>query len=294
MSGWAIDKIKVDQVVEFAGAIFEPAVIFPKSTPAAIESHRHWLEPNLMDPKSKLLILSFHSFVVRTPRHAILVDTCGGNEKNRPEKPRYHMKSWPYLERLASAGVAPEAVDLVLCTHLHVDHVGWNTRLRDGRWVPTFPRAKYLFGRAEWEHWQEQAKRAGGKIERHHEDSVLPVIEAGQAVFVETDHEIEEGIRLEPSPGHTPGHVCVHLAAAGREAVITGDMMHHALQVAEPDWSTCFCTDPDLAARTRRAFFERYGGTDALILPGHFPTPTVGRIVRAGIGWRFAFVGGGE
>ena len=291
MSGWTLDKIKVERVVEFQGALFDPAVLFPLSTPAAIEAHRHWLEPELMDPQSKLLVLSFHTFVVRTPHHTILVDTCGGNEKNRPEKPRYHMKQWPYLERLAAAGVAPEAVDFVLCTHLHVDHVGWNTRLRDGRWVPTFPRAKYLFGRKEWEHWQEQAKRPGGKVEGHHEDSVLPVIEAGQAVFVETDHEIEEGIRLEPSPGHTPGHVSLHLAAGGREAVMTGDMMHHPLQVAEPDWSTCFCSDQDLARRTRRAFLQRYGGTDTLILPAHFPTPTAGRIVRAGAGWRFAFAG---
>jgi len=292
MSRWTLDTRKVDRVVEFQAAVFEAAALFPASTPAAIESHRHWLEPNLMDPASKLLILSFHSFVVRTPHHTILVDTCGGNEKNRLEKPRFHMKQWPYLERLGAAGVAPETVDFVLCTHLHVDHVGWNTRLRDGRWVPTFPRAKYLFGRPEWEHWQEQAKRPGGKIEAHHEDSVLPVIETGQAMFVETDHEIEEGIRLEPSPGHTPGHMCLHLAAAGQEAVITGDMMHHALQVAEPDWSTCFCTDPGLAARTRREFFARYADTDALILPAHFPTPTAGRIVRAGAGWRFAFEGG--
>jgi glyoxylase-like metal-dependent hydrolase (beta-lactamase superfamily II) len=289
MSGWTFDKFKVEKVVEFQAALFEPAAIFPAATAAAIESHRHWLEPDLMDPVSKLLILSFHSFVVRTAQRTILVDTCGGNEKNRPEKPRYHMKQWPYLERLAAAGVAPEAVDIVLCTHLHVDHVGWNTRLRDGRWVPTFPRAKYLFGRAEWEHWQEQAKRPGGKVEAHHEDSVLPVIEAGQAVFVETDHEVEQGIRLEPSPGHTPGHVCVHLTAGGREAVITGDMMHHALQVAEPDWSTCFCTDPAQATRTRRMFFERHAETDTLVLPIHFPAPTAGRIVRAGTGWRFAF-----
>ena len=292
MCGWAIDRFKVDRVVEFQAAMFPPAVLLPAATPGAIESHRHWLEPHLMDPESKLLVVSFHTYVVRTPQRTILVDTGAGNHKSRPDKPRYHMQEYPYLERLAAVGVSPEAVDLVLCTHLHVDHVGWNTRLQNGRWVPTFPRAKYLFGRREWEHWQEVAKRPGGRVEGHHQDSVLPVIEAGQAVFVEDDHEIEDGIRLEPSPGHTPGHVCVHLSGGGREAVIVGDVMNHALQVAEPDWSTCFCSDPGLASRTRRAFLERYAGTDTLVMPGHFPTPTAGRIVRSGASFRFVFDAG--
>jgi glyoxylase-like metal-dependent hydrolase (beta-lactamase superfamily II) len=292
MCGWAIDQFKVDRVVEFQAAMFPPAALLPAATPGAIESHRHWLEPHLMDPESKLLVVSFHSYVVRTPRHTILVDTGAGNLKSRPDKLRFHMKEYPYLERLAAVGVSPEAVDLVLCTHLHVDHVGWNTRLQNGQWVPTFPRAKYLFGRKEWEHWQEVAKRPGNRVEGHHEDSVLPVIEAGQAVFVEADHEIEDGMWLEPSPGHTPGHVSVHLSGGGREAVIVGDMMNHALQVAEPDWSTCFCSDPGLASRTRRAFLERYAGTDTLVMPGHFPTPTAGRIVRSGATFRFVFDAG--
>lgn len=292
MSGWAIGRFTVDRVVESQGPIFPPTALFLTATPAAIESHRHWLEPNLMDPESGLLVVSFHTYVVRTPRHTILVDTGAGNHKDRPDKLRFHMKEFPYLERLAAAGVNPEAVDVVLCTHLHVDHVGWNTRLQNGRWAPTFPRAKYLFGRKEWEHWQAEAKRPGGKVEGHHEDSVLPVIEAGQAVFVEGDHEIEDGIWLEPAPGHTPGHLSVHLSGGGREAVMVGDVMNHALQVAEPDWNTCFCADQDLARRTRRAFLERYAGTDTLVMPGHFPTPTVGRIVRSGATFRFVFDGG--
>lgn len=292
MSAWEIDKFRVDKVVEFQEAIFTPAALFPAATPAVIESHRPWLEPNQMDPESKRLISSFHTFVVRTPRHTILVDTCAGNLKNRPDKLRYHMKEFPYLERLAAAGVRPEAVDLVVCTHLHVDHVGWNTVLQDGRWVPTFPQAKYLFGRKEWEYWQEVAKRPGGKVEGHHEDSVLPIIEAGKSVFVEEDHEIENGIWLEPSPGHTPGHLILHLSSGRREAVIVGDMMNHALQVAEPDWSTCFCADPDLARRTRRAFLEKYAETNTLVMPSHFPTPTAGRIVRSGASFRFVFDGG--
>ena len=289
MERWRVGEFTVDRVVEFQEPVFPPAALFPASTPAAIEAHRHWLEPVLMEPGTGLLVLAFHSFVVRTSHHTILVDTCGGNDKPRPQKLRYHMKNWPYLERLAAAGVSPGDIDVVLCTHLHVDHVGWNTRLRDGRWVPTFPKARYLFGRRELAFWQEHFQRPGAAVEPHYQDSVLPILEAGQAVLVEDDHAIEDGVTLTPTPGHTPGHLCLHLASGGRQAVMSGDLMHHALQCAEPDWSTCFCTAPAEAAQTRRAFLERHAETDTLIMPAHFPTPTAGRIVRAGAAWRFAF-----
>jgi len=293
MSTWKIGDMVVDRVLEFEEPVFPPAALFPASTPAAIEAHRHWLEPALMQPGTGLLILAFHSFVVRTPRHTILVDTCGGNHKPRPQKLRYHMKNWPYLERLAAAGLSPADIDVVLCTHLHVDHVGWNTQLRDGRWVPTFPKARYIFGRRELAFWQEQFQRPGATAEPHYEDSVVPILEAGQAVLVADDHAIEDGVTLAPTPGHTPGHLSLNIVSRGRRAVMTGDLMHHALQCAEPDWSTCFCTDQAQAARTRRAFLDQHAGTDTLILPAHFPTPTAGRIVRSGAAWRFAFEPGG-
>jgi glyoxylase-like metal-dependent hydrolase (beta-lactamase superfamily II) len=291
MTTWRFGDTTIDRVVEFQEPVFPAPAIFPDATAVAIEAHRAWLEPRLLDPATGHLVLSFHTFVVRTPRRTIVVDTCGGNDKPRPGKPRYHQKRWPYLERLAAAGVKPEDVDVVVCTHLHVDHVGWNTRLVDGRWVPTFPRARYLFARREWEFWCEEYRSARFTSDPYHEDSIVPVLDAGQVDLVEGDHRIDESVWLEPTPGHTPGHVCVHVAGGGREAVMSGDLMHHAVQCAEPDWSSCFCVDPAHSRRTRRAFLERYAGTDTLIMPAHFPAPSAGRIVRAGGAWRFRFDG---
>jgi glyoxylase-like metal-dependent hydrolase (beta-lactamase superfamily II) len=289
MTQYRFGDIGIDRVVEFQEPVFPPSAMFPGATPAAIDGHRGWLEPGLLDPATGLLVLSFHTFVIRTPRRTIVVDTCGGNDKPRPGRPRYHQKRRPYLERLAAVGVTPEDVDVVVCTHLHIDHVGWNTRLVDGRWVPTFLRARYLFVRREWEFWREEYKTERFTGDPYHEDSIVPIFDAGLADLVEPDERIDDGVWLEPTPGHTPGHVCVHVAGGGREAVMSGDLMHHPVQCAEPDWSSCFCVDPEHSRRTRRAFLERYTDTDTLVMPAHFPAPTVGRIVRDGAAWRFAF-----
>ena len=289
MSTWHIGEVRVDRVLEFEGTLLPATTLYPAATEAAVNAHRSWLEPNLIEPGGDRLIMSFHSYLVRTRHHTILVDTCGGNDKERPQKERYHMNQWPYLQNLKAAGVTPEAVDFVLCTHLHVDHVGWNTRLLNGRWVPTFPNARYLFAKAEWDFWEREYKSADYTDDPYYEDSILPVIEAGQVDFVDTDYMLDDGIWLEPTPGHTPGHVCLHIRSGNAEAVLSGDLMHHALQCAEPDWSSCFCVDPAHSASTRRAFLDRYAETPTLIMPAHFPTPSVGRIVPAADTWRFAF-----
>lgn len=291
MSTWTLGDIKVDRVLEFEGPLFSPSVLFPKSTAAAIESHRSWLEHNLLEPKSGQLILAFNTFVVRTARRTIIVDTCGGNDKPRPQKSRYHMKKWPYLKKLAALGIRPEDVDFVLFTHLHVDHVGWNTRLSNGRWVPTFPNAQYLFVREEWEYWQEHYNTDAFTDDPYYEDSITPVIATGQAKFIESNYSFEGGIWLEPTPGHTPGHVCVHISSGGAEAVMSGDLMHHPLQCAEPSWNSCFCVATEKARVSRYAFLERYANTDTLIMPAHFPTPSVGKIVSSQLAWRFSFEG---
>lgn len=291
MQTWQIGNVRIDRVVEFEMPLIPPLALYPAATPEAIERHKHWLEPRLMDPESGLLVLGIHSYLIRSRNHTILVDACSGNDRPRPNKRRYHMKQWPYLENLAKTGVALEDVDYVLCTHLHVDHVGWNTRLVDGRWVPTFPNARYLFARAEWEYWREHYKTEQFRDDPYYKDSILPIIEAGQFELVESDYAFDEEVWLDPSPGHTPGHVCVHIRSGGQEAVMSGDLMHHALQCAEPDWSSCFCVDPAHSARTRREFLGRYEGTPVRILTAHFPTPTAGTIVRAGGAWRFRFEG---
>jgi Sigma-70 region 3/Metallo-beta-lactamase superfamily len=157
---WHVGEVEITRMLEFEAALFDPAVIHPEASPEIIERHLSWLTPTLMDPTSGLMIFAFRSTVIKTPHATILIDTCSGNDKERPHKLRYHRKNWPYLANLAAAGFAPEDIDYVLCTHLHADHVGWNTRLLNGRWMPTFPNARYLFAREEWEHWRAAESRA--------------------------------------------------------------------------------------------------------------------------------------
>lgn len=281
--------ISVSRIVELEGPTYAPDFLLPDADKETVARHEPWLLPRFFDRASGLLIMSFHSYLVHTAHHLILVDTCIGNDKDRPLRPNWHRRRGTYLEDLARLGARPEDVDVVLCMHLHVDHVGWNTRLADGRWVPTFPRAQYLFGRREFEHWQALDKADPQPPVNHgsFRDSVLPVVEAGRATLVDTDHIIEDGLRLEPAPGHTPGQVVLNVAGPNGQAVLSGDVMHHPLQVAQPEWSSRFCTDQDLSQRTRRALLARLADTDTLLLTGHFPTPTVGRIVSVPEGFRF-------
>jgi glyoxylase-like metal-dependent hydrolase (beta-lactamase superfamily II) len=240
---------------------------------------------------SELLIFAFHSTVIKTPRATILVDTCSGNDKERPHKPRYHRKNWPYLANLAGAGFAPEHIDYVLCTHLHADHVGWNTRLLNGRWVPTFPNARYLFAREEWEHWRVAELRAAYTTDPYYEDSLLPVMESGQAELVATDYAFDDHVRIEPWPGHTPGHICVVVGSPQASVVLSGDIMHTPLQCAEPQLNSCFCVDAERARTTRRRFLETFADSPVMVIPAHFPTPTAGWIRSHDGSFRFHFDG---
>jgi glyoxylase-like metal-dependent hydrolase (beta-lactamase superfamily II) len=275
---WRVGEVEITRVLEFEAALFEPAVIHPEASPEIIARHRTWLEPTLMDPASGLLVFAFHSTVIRTPRATILVDTCSGNDKERPHKLRYHKKNWPYLANLAAAGFMPEDIDYVLCTHLHADHVGWNTRLVGGRWVPTFPNARYLFARREWEHWREAELRAAYTTDPYYEDSLLPVMDSGQAELVATDYAFDDSVWIEPWPGHTPGHVCVVVRSQRASVVLSGDIMHTALQCAEPQLNSCFCVDAETARATRRRFLETFADGPVMVIPAHFPTPTAGWI----------------
>ncbi|NQV78926.1 MAG: MBL fold metallo-hydrolase [Alphaproteobacteria bacterium] len=287
MKTLAIGDVRIDRVVESEMPIFEPEFLFPDATRDALNAQRHWLEPHFVDAISGKLIMSFHTYIVRTPHHTILVDTCVGNDKHRPARDFWHHLSNPYLEDLARLGIAPEAVDYVMCTHLHVDHVGWNTRLVDGRWVPTFPNARYIFAREEYAFWQ--AKTAAGEEVNHgsFDDSVLPIVEHGQAVMVESDHALEDHIWLAPAPGHTPGNIVVNIEGGGDSALLCGDTIHHAAQMTYPAWSSRFCDDPVLSRHTRTALIERLADTPTYLLAAHFPTPVAGHIVRHGDAFRF-------
>jgi glyoxylase-like metal-dependent hydrolase (beta-lactamase superfamily II) len=262
-----------------------------------LQKHLPWLVPHHYSPEHDRLVTSVHSWLIRTDRHTILLDCCGGNHKERPGLARFHQRDTPYLARLRAAGAAPEDIDVVLCTHLHADHVGWNTMLRDGRWVPTFPNASYLFSRAEDEYGDPRrnpAADADPQRGRAYRDSVLPVIEAGQAVLLDGTHAIDDSMVVEPAPGHTPGHVVLKLHDRGERALFCGDALHHPLQVYAPHWNSRFCEVPEQALVTRRRLLEHCAEQGALLFPVHFGAPHVGAITKDAAGFALRFVDGRE
>lgn len=285
--------VTVEAVEEISGHRFRPDVLLPWSTPAQIADHAGWMAPDLYDPARDLLAMVRQSYVVRTGRRTIVIDTCVGDDKDRPSANFNRLKT-PWFANFRALGLDPAEVDVVLCTHLHVDHVGWHTRLVDGRWVPTFPNARYLFGRTELASYLA-AREAGpdpdGPI---FEDSVQPVFDAGLAEIVEDDFELGDGLWLELTPGHTPGHLCIHLETPAGRAVFAGDLMHHPVQVREPQWNSRFCEDADGARRARRRFLEAHADTDTLIVPAHFERGTVGRLTADAAGFNYHFRDGGD
>lgn len=277
---------RIDIVPETIDVPFAFAEFLPNSTPEQLAAEAHWLRPHYASADLVHGLLSFHSYLLRSPTQTVLIDACMGNDKERGGHPLFHRLQTPWLSRLAALGVQPEDVDYVLCTHLHGDHVGWNTCLRDGRWVPTFPRARYVFSKVEYEHRRaafEADPSAGFGI---FADSILPVMSSGQALLVDSDFELGGLLRLESAAGHTPGNVIVHLdhssAANISPVIFSGDVVHHPVQVKYPEWSSAFCEDPRASAYYRQAFVERYADSECWILPAHFPRPSAGQIIRAG------------
>jgi glyoxylase-like metal-dependent hydrolase (beta-lactamase superfamily II) len=283
-----IGDIPVARVVEAEGPFAAVDFLLPAFDSSLLKKHA-WLQPAFVDEHNRVM-MSFHSYVLRTPHHTIFIDGCVGDDKERPLRPTWHRKKSDFLARLAAAGARPEEIDIVFCTHLHADHVGWNTQLRDGRWVPTFPNARYLFSRVEYEHWEREhrAALARGEAAPNHgsfADSVLPVMDAGQADLVASEHQIEAGLHLEPAPGHTPGTCLLHARSRGAHGIFSGDVLHTPVQLADPGLSSRFCSDTELSARTRLALCERVADTSVFLFTGHFPAPSATRIVRKGGGF---------
>jgi glyoxylase-like metal-dependent hydrolase (beta-lactamase superfamily II) len=291
-----VGNVEIHKVSEIDKMAMDANWLFPSIDRELVAGQRSWLGPDFIEPVELKLYLSFHSYVIKTRHHTILVDTCNGNHKQRPSMPAWTNLQLPYLENLAAIGVKPEDVDFVMCTHLHTDHVGWNTRLENGRWVPTFPRARYLMGRVEYEHFHQlhQSNPSTPVNRGSFVDSVLPVVESGQAVFVEMDHvmehEVGQDVWLSPACGHTPGHVFVHVGQEARDhTVLTGDVIHHPVQFSDPHLSNLADFDAQQAYETRVGLMRRYADTSTKVLTGHFPSPTAGRIVSHGDEFRFAF-----
>lgn len=248
-----------------------------------------WLTPDFYVPESDRFKVSIHSWLVQRGEHRILIDTCAGNHKVRPTFKLVNELSTPWVDRLADAGVLPEDVDFVICTHFHVDHVGWNTHLVSGRWVPTFPNAKYVFPRLEWEALDPAfgIAKPGSAGHMIFLDSILPVIESGQATFVEGGESIVEGVDLLPARGHSPGQVMVRIRSKGEEAMFVGDVLHHPLQICHPDWNSSLCEDALGARRTRLGVLNHCAQHASLLAPAHFGRPHCGKVRQERSGFTF-------
>lgn len=285
MLGTTIGDIEVRRVIDMEEPFRTPFEMFDEATPEIIDSHRHWLEPDAMCVNTGKLIFPFQSYLVKTGHHTVLLDTCIGCNKDLSRMPDWHQRSdEAFLANLAAAGVGPEDIDFVFCSHLHVDHVGWNTQLRDGRWAPTFPNAKYIFAKSEY---------AGAEVGNNtiFKQSVLPIMEAGQAVLVDLDYALDDNIWLQPTTGHTVGHVAINLASNGQRAAMSGDLIHTPLQCFYPEWSPVFDTDQEMARQTRRGFLEQHCDTDTVVLTQHFPSPSMGHVIAEADAFRFKYLG---
>ena len=281
---WQIGDVKITKITE-TEMLRSPAGAFPNAEPDALDGVG-WLRPDFVSDEGDLRF-SFHALVIDTGSHRILVDTCFGNDKIRSKAAFCHQLDLPFLADLKMAGYDRESIDTVLCTHLHTDHVGWNTMLVDGQWVPTFPNARYLVDKAEYEHWTHALETAGDELMdamlvETFADSVKPVVDAGLIDLVACDHRICEEVRLIPTRGHTTGHVSVIIDSEGQRALITGDSMHHPCQLVHVHWSPGVDHDADQAADTRRALIGLLADTPTLVIGTHWAGPSAGYIVRDG------------
>ncbi|HHT8904490.1 TPA: MBL fold metallo-hydrolase [Burkholderia cenocepacia] len=281
----------ITQVIEQRGLGYCPNHLYPDWDSSVLEAHRALMIPDCFDVVSQRFISSIHTWVVRTQYHTILIDTCVGNDKIR-SLPRFNQLNLPFLKQLAKAGVSVESVDYVMCTHLHADHCGWNTQLVDGRWVPTFPNAKYVFSRLEYEYWLGQISDDNFNANVF-EDSVLPVIEQGQAHIIDSTDAIADTLLIHPTFGHSPGHITFELLNGGHSCgggLFSGDSMHQPLQVFNPSWNSCFCADPHRSVASRRWLLEYAAENRSTVFTAHFANTSAGRVARVGNGFSWQFI----
>jgi glyoxylase-like metal-dependent hydrolase (beta-lactamase superfamily II) len=281
---WRVGEAEIFSIPEVIALNDDIKVLLENATPDLLLKYP-WLQPHYATPDGRMLI-NFQGFVVKAGGRIIVVDTCIGGDRQREYDVFCHLKS-DFMDDLKSIGVTPDNVDIVLCTHLHFDHVGWNAQKVNDRWVPTFPNARYLFGRVEYEHWMMLYRTKGYHHLLHVEECIMPIIEAGLVDLIEMQHRISQEVWLEPTPGHTPGHVSVRISSLGQDAIITGDIMHSPIQIAVPDWQANFDMDRALGAQQRARLVKVAADQPLLVIGSHFPQPTAGHIVSDGSSWRF-------
>jgi glyoxylase-like metal-dependent hydrolase (beta-lactamase superfamily II) len=279
MQQWRIGKVRITKVVELE-TVGSTRFILPLASREEIQK-LPWLIPHFATEEGRLK-MSIHSLIVETPMRRIVVDTGLGNDKHGRGVPTWNNRNTPFLEALTAAGFPPDTIDTVLCTHLHVDHVGWNTRLVGGAWVPTFPNARYVFERTEYEYWRDYSDTPERAAVFN--DSVKPIVDAGKAELIASDARLTEEITMIPTPGHSPGHMSLHITSDGAEGLLTGDVAHHPCQMAHLDWSSTADSDPHQAADTRRRLFSRVADRPVLVIGGHFDA---GLLMRDGEAFKF-------
>lgn len=291
----ALGSTRIRQVTELHTWPFAPTDLFPAIDDATLRVAGERNGAEAVDPVSGQLILSIHNYVVTLGGKTIVIDSCNGNDKQRPALPAHHLFSTNYLRNLIDAGVEPAEVDVVACTHLHPDHCGWNTRLVEGRWTPTFPNARYVFARAEVALMESLYRNGapdlvGADLARTYGDSILPVVETGQAELVEPDHELlREGsaaITMRQAPGHTPGHVVFEIVDGEQGALVAGDVIHHPLQLRRPQVCQAGDADPVQALKTRHNVLSECARRNLMLLTAHFPTRYIGRPVVTDDGYQ--------
>lgn len=244
--------------------------------------------PGMIDVEAGGLLLSFNSYVVEMPDALVLIDTGLGNDKERPDRPLWHRRSSNFLKALEALSFPLERFDIVINTHLHADHVGWNTVLKDGAWVPTFPRARYVTSEGELAHWGKLYETNGVEtLHGAYADSVAPLVALAKLEAVATPCEIAPGLTLEPAHGHAPGMAVVRLATGEGDVLFLADVVHHPLQLSDPDMTSNFCMDPAQAVATRRRLLDDCAAKGTIVAPYHFPTPVFGRFQRAGTGYDY-------
>jgi len=279
-----LGDITIQRIVEHEIPVYQPTEMFDEATPDALEPYRKWLEPDALCPKTGRLIMPVLSYLVRTRHHTILIDTCVGCDKTYAEPPEWHQRqNAKWMSNLIAAGAHPEEIDYVFCTHLHSDHCGWNTQLVDGRWIPTFPNAKYVFARDEYQTTESEYSQI-------FIDNVQPIMEAGQSVLVDLDYALDDEIWLEPTVGHSAGHVAINLKSGQHRSSMCGDLIHSPVQLAEPDWNCNSDYNIATAIQTRNDYLKKYCDTDTLILTAHFPSPSVGHIISRGDRYDFSYL----
>lgn len=281
---WKIGDIEVFQIVEIeAGEVIQS--IIPDATNENIQEISG-LTPDFADENGKLKAV-VQCFLVKTGDKIILMDTCNGNLKHRPDMPEWGSIQTDFLAGFRETKTDLHQVNLVICTHLHFDHVGWNTKLQDSAWVPTFPNAKYIFVRDEYNYWEKGPENQIASDLEAFQDSVKPIVDAGQSVLVDADYRVDNQVRLLPTPGHTPGHVCINIESKDQRGIFLGDLIYHPCHIIKSSWVTESDQVPNQSVASRKRILNEVANTDTVLFGVHFPNPVAVRVIRDGKGFNF-------